>query len=51
MHKPGTAQQKNVAAGQSGLLAPDTSGMNFYRADPALTDLIDSIGPSKVAIP
>ncbi|TMJ50500.1 MAG: DNA alkylation response protein [Alphaproteobacteria bacterium] len=28
------------SAGQSGLLAPDTSGMNFYRADPALTDLL-----------
>jgi acyl-CoA dehydrogenase len=27
-------------AGQAGLLAPDTSGMNFYRADPALTDLL-----------
>jgi acyl-CoA dehydrogenase len=27
-------------ASQSGLLAPDTSGMNFYRADPALTDLL-----------
>src|SRR6201987_6166359 len=27
-------------AGQSGLLAPDTTGMNFYRADPALTDLL-----------
>jgi acyl-CoA dehydrogenase len=27
-------------AGQSGLLAPDTSGMNFYRADPALADLL-----------
>jgi hypothetical protein len=27
-------------ADQPGLLAPDTSGMNFYRADPALTDLI-----------
>src|ERR1700722_5514995 len=25
-------------ADQPGLLAPDTSGMNFYRADPALTD-------------
>jgi hypothetical protein len=22
------------------LLAPDTSGMNFYRADPALADLL-----------
>ena len=27
-------------AAQPGLLAPDTSGMNFYRADPALTDLL-----------
>jgi acyl-CoA dehydrogenase len=25
---------------RQGLLAPDTSGMNFYRADPALTDLL-----------
>ena len=25
---------------QPGLLAPDTTGMNFYRADPALTDLL-----------
>ena len=25
---------------KSGLLAPDTTGMNFYRADPALTDLL-----------
>jgi len=25
---------------RSGLLAPDTSGMNFYRADPALADLL-----------
>src|SRR5262245_21522568 len=24
----------------AGLLAPDTTGMNFYRADPALTDLL-----------
>jgi hypothetical protein len=29
-----------ASAGQPGLLAPDTSGMNFYRADPALTDLL-----------
>ncbi len=28
------------SAGRPGLLAPDTSGMNFYRADPALTDLL-----------
>src|ERR1700722_11189434 len=27
-------------ADQPGLLAPDTTGMNFYRADPALTDLL-----------
>ena len=27
-------------AGKAGLLAPDTSGMNFYRADPSLTDLL-----------
>jgi alkylation response protein AidB-like acyl-CoA dehydrogenase len=27
-------------AGDAGLLAPDTSGMNFYRADPALADLL-----------
>jgi acyl-CoA dehydrogenase len=29
-----------MPSSQSGLLAPDTSGMNFYRADPALTDLL-----------
>jgi acyl-CoA dehydrogenase len=29
-----------TSADQGGLLAPDTSGMNFYRADPALTDLL-----------
>src|SRR5258708_28903321 len=28
----------DAAADQPGLLAPDTSGMNFYRADPALAD-------------
>jgi acyl-CoA dehydrogenase len=28
------------SADQPGLLAPDTTGMNFYRADPALTDLL-----------
>ena len=34
---------KGDAAGQAdqaGLLAPDTTGMNFYRADPALSDLL-----------
>jgi acyl-CoA dehydrogenase len=33
-------QDRSAPAGQPGLLAPDTSGMNFYRADPALTDLL-----------
>jgi len=39
MHQP----LKHDVAGkshESGLLAPDTSGMNFYLADPALTDLL-----------
>src|SRR5260370_20289188 len=36
------ARQSDVKgpADRPGLLAPDTSGMNFYRADPALTDLL-----------
>jgi alkylation response protein AidB-like acyl-CoA dehydrogenase len=29
-----------ASAGRPGLLAPDTTGMNFYRADPTLTDLL-----------
>ena len=29
-----------ASANQPGLLAPDTTGMNFYRADPALMDLL-----------
>ena len=33
-------QDQNIPANRPGLLAPDTSGMNFYRADPALTDLL-----------
>src|SRR6195952_4893111 len=38
---PPTKQERAAAsANQSGLLAPDTTGMNFYRADPALTDLL-----------
>src|SRR4051794_34663261 len=40
MHKPAPAQAKQVAAAPSGLLAPDTTGMNFYRADQALTELL-----------
>src|SRR3954468_9193315 len=35
-----TRQEQVSASADSGLLAPDTSGMNFYRADPALTDLL-----------
>src|SRR5882757_10926577 len=38
--QPLQQDRKAVTAGQPGLLAPDTSGMNFYRADPALTDLL-----------
>src|ERR1700733_10901552 len=30
----------NSDRGGTSLLAPDTSGMNFYRADPALADLL-----------
>jgi alkylation response protein AidB-like acyl-CoA dehydrogenase len=33
-------QDGTSAVDQPGLLAPDTTGMNFYRADPALTDLL-----------
>ena len=35
-------------ASQSGLLAPDTTGMNFYRADPALKDLLRVHLPDKL---
>jgi acyl-CoA dehydrogenase len=35
-------------AGRGGLLAPDTSGMNFYRADPALTDLLRIHLPDRI---
>jgi acyl-CoA dehydrogenase len=35
MHDRATA-----SASRPGLLAPDTTGLNFYRADPALTDLL-----------
>jgi alkylation response protein AidB-like acyl-CoA dehydrogenase len=40
MHQPGKHHDVTTSANQPGLLAPDTSGMNFYRADPALTDLL-----------
>jgi alkylation response protein AidB-like acyl-CoA dehydrogenase len=38
--QPLKQDRKVASAGQPGLLAPDTTGMNFYRADPALTDLL-----------
>jgi len=38
--QPLKQDRKAPAGDQPGLLAPDTTGMNFYRADPALTDLL-----------
>ncbi|UGY19310.1 acyl-CoA dehydrogenase family protein [Bradyrhizobium septentrionale] len=38
--QPLKQDQKTSSTNQPGLLAPDTTGMNFYRADPALTDLL-----------
>ena len=38
--QPLQQERAAAAANQPGLLAPDTTGMNFYRADPALTDLL-----------
>src|SRR6195952_3188382 len=38
--QPLQQERMTNSADQPGLLAPDTSGMNFYRADPALTDLL-----------
>lgn len=35
-----TNPEMKTTADQSGLLAPDTSGTNFYRADPSLADLL-----------
>src|ERR1700750_132775 len=40
MHQPTQHAEAATPADQPGLIAPDTSGMNFYRADPALTDLL-----------
>jgi acyl-CoA dehydrogenase len=40
MHQLTSHDHVTASADQPGLLAPDTSGMNFYRADPALTDLL-----------
>jgi alkylation response protein AidB-like acyl-CoA dehydrogenase len=39
MHAP-SKNEAAAPADQPGLIAPDTSGMNFYRADPALADLL-----------
>jgi acyl-CoA dehydrogenase len=38
--QPLKQDRKTPAGDRPGLLAPDTTGMNFYRADPALTDLL-----------
>jgi acyl-CoA dehydrogenase len=40
MHQPVKHVDVTTPGDRPGLLAPDTSGMNFYRADPALTDLL-----------
>ena len=40
MHQPAKHDEVTTPTDRPGLLAPDTSGMNFYRADPALTDLL-----------
>jgi hypothetical protein len=40
MHQLPAHHDAGTTAGQAGLLAPDTTGMNFYRADPALADLL-----------
>src|SRR5207237_4714816 len=39
MH-PLMQDRASASANRPGLLAPDTTGMNFYQADPALTDLL-----------
>jgi acyl-CoA dehydrogenase len=38
--QPVKHDRMTASANEPGLLAPDTTGMNFYRADPALTDLL-----------
>src|SRR6202521_5328405 len=38
--QPLKQERATASANQPGLLAPDTTGMNFYRADPTLTDLL-----------
>src|SRR5436305_13424801 len=39
MHAPGK-HEAVASADKPGLIAPDTSGMHFYRSDPALADLL-----------
>src|ERR1043166_9316112 len=38
--QPRMHDRATASANQPGLLAPDTTGMNFFRAQPALTDLL-----------
>ncbi len=40
MHAPGKHDIAVPTSDQAGLIASDTSGTNFYRADPALADLL-----------
>src|SRR3954451_1672048 len=40
MHQLTRHDHAATPADRPGLIAPDTSGMNFYRADPALADLL-----------
>ena len=40
MHQRLKHDELHAGGAKVGLLAPDTTGMNFYRADPALTDLL-----------
>src|SRR5258708_36970417 len=40
MHQQNKQHDVTAEPDRPGLLASDTSGMNFYRADPVLTDLL-----------
>src|SRR3954454_24287295 len=40
MHAPGKHDIAAPPSDRAALIAPDTSGMNFYRADPSLADLL-----------
>src|SRR5437868_6976348 len=48
MHQLAKHDAVVTSTDRPGLLAPDTSGMNFYRADPSLTDLWRSRRPQGV---